>query len=253
MIQPVGYIKLWRELATKPIWLKSTAQQQVILITLLLMAQYKPNKWEWQGKQYDLQEGQFITSAESIIESCGNSVSRQNVRTTLVRLSKLDFLTYQTTKTGTLVTIANWALYQGNGVELTNDLTISQPTANHHLTTKEEYKESKKEKKQINYTEEFEIFYALYPNPFNKQQSFKNWNSCLKSDTIDNIMLATRKYIEEINAKNTKPEYIKRSTNFIGTEHFYKGYLEMAQQTPQLSLLPVMQPVRQKSNYKREE
>lgn len=154
MIQPVGYFKTWRELFTKPIWLKSSPEQKAILMTLLAMANFKPKQWEWEGRKFEVSIGQFVTSANSIIECCGLGITRQNVRTALERFRKLDFLTYKTTKTGILVTIINWELYQSDNEEanqpLNQDLTNSQPRPNQDLTTREERKKDKKEKKVNN-------------------------------------------------------------------------------------------------------
>lgn len=81
-------------------------------------------------------------------------------------------------------------------------------------------------KKKINYSAAFEIFYSTYPNPFNKEQTFKNWNTTLKSDTAENIMIALKKYKEFLTKKPPSDKhYITRSTNFIGQQQDYKGYL----------------------------
>ena len=144
MIQPIGYLKLWREIATKPIWLNSTPEQKTILITLLMMANWKGKQWEWQGNKFNAEPGQFVTSAKSIIENCGLGITRQNVRTALKRFEKLDFLTYTSTKTGVLITIANWGVYQCDEEKPNQDtnqhLTNTQPTPNQDLTTIEEGK-----------------------------------------------------------------------------------------------------------------
>ena len=46
-----GWIKLYRVLLDKYIWLRSTPEQKVILITLLLMANHEPHKWVWNKKR----------------------------------------------------------------------------------------------------------------------------------------------------------------------------------------------------------
>lgn len=154
MIQPIGYVKLHRELASKPIWLKSTAEQKVILITLLMMANFKSNQWEWSGEKFEVLPGQFVTSLDSIAKECGTGISIQNVRTALVRFEKLDFLTNESTKNGRLITIANWSLYQDANKEPNivdnKDLTKTSQRPNKDLTPKEEsnkeiMKEGKKE------------------------------------------------------------------------------------------------------------
>lgn len=170
MIQPVGYFKIWRELFTKPIWLNSTPEQKTILITLLAMANYREKKWEWQGKPFECQPGQFITSLDSIQENCGQGVTIQNIRTALKRFEKLEFLTNQSTKTGRLITILNWELYQGD-IEESNkdtnkDLTKTQQTANKQLTSREESKEVKKYIEEVIEEEQEQVgkVYQFYQN-----------------------------------------------------------------------------------------
>ena len=157
MVKPIGYFKIWRELITKPIWLNSTPEQKTILITLLSMANFDAREWEWKGEKFKVGKGQFITSASSIIENCGEGITRQNVRTALKRFEKLEFLTYESTKRGMLINIVNWQVYQGNG-DVPNqvpnqDLTKSQPRPNQELTTREEVENSKNEKNDNLYAE----------------------------------------------------------------------------------------------------
>ena len=107
-----GWIKLYRVLLDKPIWLHSTPEQKTVLMTLLLMADHQSNEWEWNGKTFRTEPGQMVTSANSIIEKCGKGISRQNVRSSLERFKKYEFLTMDSTKTGMLITIVNWRSYQ---------------------------------------------------------------------------------------------------------------------------------------------
>jgi len=150
MIQPVGYIKLHRELLTKPIWLNSTNKQKVILITILMMANFRENDWDWNGNRFTVAPGQIITSLESIAKNCGNDVSLQNVRTALTRFEALGFLTNKSTNKNRLITVINWELYQQDAPrtnkQSNTQLTGNQQATNKQLTTKEECKESNKVK-----------------------------------------------------------------------------------------------------------
>lgn len=103
-----GWVKLYRCLVEKCIWLQSTPEQKVILITLLTMANHKEKQWEWNGKKFDIMQGQFVTSLDQLAKKCGIGIRIQHVRTALVRFEKLEFLTNQSTKTGRLITIVNW-------------------------------------------------------------------------------------------------------------------------------------------------
>ena len=84
--------------------------------------------------------------------------------------------------------------------------------------------------KSITYTEQFEHFYSIYPNPFNKQQTYKNYLNVIKSGiSHEEIMLATEQYIKELKQTDKiNSPYITRSSNFVGQKADYLGYLEKA-------------------------
>ena len=134
-----GWIKLHRELVDKPIWQCSTPEQKTILITILMLANHQQKEWEWNGKKYTCGPGEFITSLDSLSKKCGVGVSTQNVRTALTRFKNYEFLTYQSTKTGRLISVVNWGLYQSQEDEPNKApnkrLTKTQQRPNKDLTT----------------------------------------------------------------------------------------------------------------------
>jgi len=134
-----GWIKIYRITLDKPIWVFSTPEQKVILITLLLMANHKENSWEWKGEKYICKPGQFITSLEGIVKKAGKGITIQNVRTSLKRFENLDFLTDESTKQNRLITICNWDIYQDKNEEPNNE-------ANRQLTTNKNDKNVKNDK-----------------------------------------------------------------------------------------------------------
>lgn len=109
-----GWVRLHRILMDKPIWKCSTPQQKAILITLLLMVNHEDSEWEWQGNKFKVNPGQTITSLDNIVKEAGKGISVQNVRTALDKFEKYGFLTNKSTKTGRLITVENWELYQSN-------------------------------------------------------------------------------------------------------------------------------------------
>ena len=168
-----GWIKVHRTLLEKPIWKQSTPEHKAILITLLLMANHEENDWEWNGMNYSCKPGEFISSAQSIINNAGKGISRQNVRTALARFEKLGFLTIQSTNQSSMITICNWESYQGlvNTSQPTN-----QPKANQDLTTNKNDKNDKKKKVD----HDFELFYNQYHTIIEKPKTdrlgtFKKW------------------------------------------------------------------------------
>lgn len=197
-----GYFKLYRELLNKPIWLNSSNEQRVILITLLAMANWKETEWDYYGEKIKLNPGQFIASAPAIKERCNSSeITIMKIRTALERFEKLNFLTIsltgKSTKSGRLITIVNWRLYQSNEEEdnrqdnrqNNKEITDRQPTDNRHI--KEEVKELKEDKEiknkvcvneqiqnpiQFNEKEKgFERFWESYPSKRKKPVARIAW------------------------------------------------------------------------------
>lgn len=163
-----GFILLHRDLLTKPIWFNSTPEQKVVLITLLTMAAWKKIEWDWNGKKFTLEPGQFITSLPKIAEKCGKEVSIQNVRTALARFKKLEFLTDESTAQGRLITITNWRVYQEMDGEANRQsnrcLTDGQQTSNRPLTDHQQtIKRTSITSKQSNKENKENTVAPLYP------------------------------------------------------------------------------------------
>lgn len=150
-MQDKGWVKLYRELLDKPIWLNSTPEQKCVLNVLLLKANHKQNNWEWKGKPYQCKAGEFITSYGNIANDCGKGVSRKNVITALKRFQNLEFLAYQSTHgwdSGIKVIISNWEIYQGETGRPSGTLSSdSSHTIDTLRATNKNEKNDKNEKK----------------------------------------------------------------------------------------------------------
>lgn len=148
-----GWVKLYREILAKPIWLQSTPEQKTILITILMMVNHDENEWEWKGERYVCQPGQMITSLDKIAKNAGKGISIQNVRTALLRFEKYNFLTNESTNVNRLITICNWEQYQAIESEdnkATNkQLTSDQQATNKQLTTNKNDKNIKNDKEEV--------------------------------------------------------------------------------------------------------
>lgn len=86
------------------------------------------------------------------------------------------------------------------------------------------------------YTPEFEKWYARYPNKFNKQQTFKNWKTALKSYSVKDLYTALLNYEKYLQKKRVNQDYITRSTNFLGKKVEFIGWLETANNAKPLGL-----------------
>lgn len=202
-----GYLALHREIFDKPIWLKSSPEQKVVLITLMGMANFKENEWEWKGEKFKVNPGQFITSLDKIIIKCGKGISIQNVRSALKRFEKLHFLTNESTKTGRLLTIVNWGVYQ-DSESITNkatnkELTKNQQRGNKELTPKKNDNKDEKDDtdNNINTNSEFDIFFNelwdLYPYKKGKGSVKPTQRKKLFKIGIEEMTRATKRYVKD--------------------------------------------------------
>lgn len=151
-----GWVKLYRKLFDSDMYKQLNSKQFTVMIVCLLMANHKPSKWEYKGEIYEVQPGQFVTSLEHIAKNCPCDMSVQSVRTALLKLERWGFLTNKSTKTGRLITIVNWAFYQGDDDDINKDsnsaLTKNQQRTNKDLTTNKNDKNEKNEKNIYNTT-----------------------------------------------------------------------------------------------------
>lgn len=143
-----GWVKLYRKLLDSALWKDCNAAQKAVLVTLLLMVDHSPSSWVFNGKEYKTEPGQMVTSLPSIAEKAGVSVSQ--VRRSLMKFEKFNFSTGKPTNKNRLVTIENWALYQGQDEKPTGkptgkrQATDRQPTANKNIRI-QEYKNTNKD------------------------------------------------------------------------------------------------------------
>lgn len=109
-----GWIKLHRKLLHSDMYKALNAVQRDVMLQLLLKANHDHRKWEWKGKVFQCQPGEFITSIDSIKNACSPGTSAKNVRTALAKLEMWEFLANESASTGRKITIVNWGRYQGD-------------------------------------------------------------------------------------------------------------------------------------------
>lgn len=231
-----GWIKIHRELLDKPIWQLSTPEQKSILITLLLMANHREKKWEWNGTQFACQPGQFVTSLDKIAEKSGAGISVKNVRTAIARFEKLGFLANESAKTGRLITIVNWGNYQlldkEGGKETGKDLAKTGQTPGKHLATNKNDKNVENEKKKYIYSVDFESFWKCYPRHVGKAKAYRNYQTRIKEGYgIDDLKQAAENYAAACARNKTEEKFIQHAATFLGPDRPLDDYLEMVENT----------------------
>ena len=116
-----GWIKVHRSLFEWEWWSERNVRD--LWLTILLMANHKPNKW--QGMT--IEAGQFVTSLQSLSDKSG--LSFQSVRTALNKLESTGEISIKSTNKNTLITVIKWAdfqLVEENQQTINNQLTINQ-------------------------------------------------------------------------------------------------------------------------------
>lgn len=222
-----GWIKIHRSLLESPVWTSANAEGRVILMTLLLSVTPTPYKSFWNGQEIVVQPGQIITSIEGICARTGLLVTPQNVRTMLRKCKQVGFLTEEVTKTGRLITIVNWGVYQSQGEDSNKDTnrqpTNVQQTSNMLATTNREDKEDK------NYGEDREVVNAC--------RHYQNCIGAVNGKIAEEIMMYERmmepelicEAIDQAARKNARWDYARailercRDNNILTLANYKTG------------------------------
>lgn len=166
-----GWVKLHRSILEDPVWTTATPEQKAVLMTVLLSASHEPRQWAWEGKKFEVQPGQFVTSLSNLATKAG--VSIQSVRSAIARFEKLDFLANESTKTGRLISIRKWSTYQDTA-DTPNKEASKDPTKTQQLSRmKEGKKENLSSKKSM--PSDFMEFWKAYPKHQKRQDALKAW------------------------------------------------------------------------------
>ena len=201
-----GWIKLHRMIQQSPSYIFLNSKQRDVMIQCLLLANHKPNEWFWGKELCKCEPGQFISSLENIKRLCGKDVKVQSVRTALLKLEKVGFLTNISTKTGRLITIVNWHVYQSeaetSNKDTNKELTKSQQRPNKELTTN---KNDKNVNNENNEKKEEEI-------PENKFSKFQDvidlyHKVCVSCKKVRKISDDRKRHMRVRMKDNTKDEF----------------------------------------------
>ena len=131
-----GWIAIHRKIQDSPMYQELDGKQRSILFDILLLANHSRQEWDYDGKHYVIEPGQFVTSLAKLTAHCAKDVTQQNIRTVLKILKKWKFLTNDSTKQNRTITICNWGKYQSSLTkQSTINLTKSQQRPNKDLTT----------------------------------------------------------------------------------------------------------------------
>lgn len=134
MSEEKGWVAIWRKTRKNPLWVRMTMAQRSVFLTLLLLAEWKPRDIIANGEEMKLKPGQIFISVRKLVKECGVDATYQKTRTALELFEKFGFLTQEATHEGTLITLINWAKYQGEDCEAAQERARGQRKGNASLT-----------------------------------------------------------------------------------------------------------------------
>jgi len=146
-----GYVKLSRKVFNSKTFSHLNAIQKLIAIYLILMANHKDKQWwdKYHNKFITIKEGSFITSTEQIRKKINDRlVTTQKIRTCVKILENMQFLTNEITSGYSHITIIKYSFYQDASKYKTKGLTSHQQASNKPLTTNNNGKNGKNDKKR---------------------------------------------------------------------------------------------------------
>lgn len=143
-----GYVKSYRS-----IWDSDISDNPICLAiwtTLLHLARWRPGSTNWQGEQRELPPGSVIFGIKELADRW--KCSRTTIKHWLNYLVRSDRISIETCTKGTLVTIKNWATYQGDDAVDRQQGDIQLSSGCHPsdigLALKEEVQTGKKERRE---------------------------------------------------------------------------------------------------------
>lgn len=193
-----GWVKLHRALLNSETFSKLNAIQKLIAIYIILNANHEDGTWydSYKNIEVEIKRGQLVTSRNTIVNEWfkgDKDVTDRKVRTTLEKLRKLGFLTIETTKHYTLLTVCNYRVYQQR--EIKSDQQNDQQTS-YECPTDDQQTSLNKKNLRINknnspkqaYDESsiyFQLANYLYKkilslNPEHKQPNIQKWSDSFR-------------------------------------------------------------------------
>jgi hypothetical protein len=106
-----GFVKVWRSLAEDPLWTRVPDAWLRVALGMLLKANWKPQKWYDGHRETLIPPGSFVTSIPKMAQFC--RVTEKQYRVALGYLVRSGFGAVMRAPLYHIVTIRNWAAYQG--------------------------------------------------------------------------------------------------------------------------------------------
>ena len=207
----------------------------VLMLVLLRQANWAKSVVVHNGKPYELQPGELVSSLTHLSFLTGLGI--QEVRTALKLTHGQHMTNTRSTRDGSVISICNWNEIQRKNSELTDN----QQATNTQLTTLELIKELNNiniaqsdqenpesrgkliEPKKPSF--DFEAVYKLYPRRVKKSVGIKKLQKTVKTqEQFDKLVKATKNIAEEYRRKGTEEQFMMHWPTFVSC---WEDYINM--------------------------
>lgn len=215
-----SYIKIDRKILEWEWWPDINTHR--LFSYMLLKANWKDARFKGEL----IPRGSFVSSISKLAEE--TSLTVNEVRTALKHLKSTNEITSKSCNKYTVFTVNNYNAYQDINEQKNNQITNKSQTINKPLTTIEEEKEIKKERKETGGAPDsqtiipesrFNEFCKLYPKKVNALLAVNGEYTYLLQTTPslseDDLIAAVKNYADACRIQNAKGRFIKNPENFL--------------------------------------
>ena len=211
-----GWIKLHRKIRENEIWEKEPFNKRSAWIDLLLRATHKKEKFLIGNTIIKLKAGQIFTSEKKLAEDW--KWSRWKVRCFLNLLKEISQIeTPEKTSRYTILTIANWELYQSDNSNKDTNKDIKKTSKRHQKDTYKNVKNDKNVKKRTTTVQKEKKIYFDFDKEIWENITDKDKNSWREAYPACDIKLELVQMKEWLlsNPSKRKANYRRFITNWL--------------------------------------
>lgn len=244
-----GWIKLHRKIRDSSIF--NDHQLFRLWMICLTEATHKERDQLIDKQTVHLMPGEFVTGRYDIHELYNSGLKHSDkvtgektVYRWLEKLQSSGFLTIKKTNKFSIVSIDNWAFYQGddssNDHQIDQQMTIKRPSDDQQMTTNKNVKNVKNEEneKEVKnnsveptaqhdgYHEDFESFWTVYPKfrRKDKAKTFGIWKKKIKESERQLLIQCTERYSADKKTIGPNGQFAKMPSTYLNAGT-YKDYL----------------------------
>jgi len=213
-----GWVSIYREIQSHWVWEDRPFSKGQAWLDLVMLANHKENKFVLGNELINVERGQFVTSELKLMERWGWGKSK--TRAFLQLLQDDEMIVKKSDRKKTTITIVKYSAYQD--FQTTEIPEVDRKQTDNRLITDTNNNENNEKKI---YSDDFETFYKVYPNPKGKAQTYKNWKKVIKQHDPNEIIECAKRYQKSLRP-DTEKAYITTSYNFLGQKQAYLDYLQ---------------------------